>query len=271
MAEGTNWEYHSEEGGEANTDLYGHRIWSIFERGQGEIIEFSPSTIIIKEQMNYLHSEKSSDEDDHQNEFSGTYLYLIDRESLIIKEARFYTENGTGLDIDPNPEGKPALQIISTEVEEGSSILYYTPRWHEKHSFTVSYGKLDLLGEKIPVITLRYSGTTDKDWVLGVNGTGNYVYHFEKSTGLLISYSFDGKIESEKGVSQFNANWKMDSISSIPKKETTTTSLTETPTSSPTQEVTQTTGIDIKAIGLIAIIIIVIAVTVFFITKRKKN
>lgn len=46
---------------------------------------------------------------------------------------------------------------------------------------------------------------------------------------------------------------------------------TSTPTSSPTQEVTQTTDIDMNTIGIIAVIIIVIATAVFFITKRKKS
>jgi len=275
LSEGTNWEYCLELSGESNTTLHGHRTWFGSENGQCEIIEFSPSMIIIKEVVNYFHSEKSTDEGAHQYEFSGTYIYSIDRESLIFKEVKFYDENGTEIEIYPNPEGKPALQIISTEGEEGSSIIYYggvSDSGMLRH-YNVSYEKLDFLGDKIPVITLRYSGSTRKDLWLGVNGTGDFVYHFEKSTGLLISYSYDTKIESEKGTDQYGGNWKMNSISWIPKKETATQTIVTS--TSENVEPEPMPYNPIEHVGYFVILILILVSLVVFIPKlirrRKKN
>jgi LPXTG-motif cell wall-anchored protein len=201
---------------------------------------------------------------------------------------------------------KPTRYFISTSIEENQKIPYLCPTSftmvkEQKLSYmrseslklvdcSVKYDNMNIQGNNVQAIVLLNQNEFSDEHT---NESYNQIFKFEKTTGLLSSFSvkssifawgvdgsyWERRIEETGAYEVKTISWNISQPSPTPysteSTPTITTTTKETPTStpspSPTQQLIQPTGFDMNTIVLVAIIIIVIAAAAFFITKRKKS
>ncbi len=105
--------------------------------------------------------------------------------------------------------GEPAREFISTSIKEGQQVEYNTV-FVSKALCYASYDDFDFHGSNIPVITLTYSGQSDRSEEPDTNGFAECTYIFEKDTGLLIwafeSEEVESNVSIEASTYYFNVN-----------------------------------------------------------------
>ncbi len=281
LAKDAYWTYHvtssSELQGAGNyTGVFTN---TIAVRGRAIIVPLNSSTFVIEKSEETNFSTDGTGyfkQEPKVNFYNFTERTAVDSDTLTYRARVVRNETDNSTQQDPAIVGMPAIEFVSTSLTEGQHIPYQSITG--KINCTVSLGNVDFQGSSLPAIVLRYSGPSAKDPWLDTNGTADYTFNFERTTGLLVSSSNKLQATSEKGARVTTYNYFLDSTSLWGSGSTTgPPSPTQTPPTGVVPPTTQSpqAGFTISAqetvypILILAIIAIGIASAAVYRVRRK--
>ena len=204
----------------------------------------------------------------------------IDRTTLTYTRTTIEDFNGSKEIIEAD-FGEPAREFISTSITEGQQVEYDTV-FVSKALCYASYDEFDFHGSNIPVITLTYTGQSDRSEEPDTNGFAECIYIFEKATGLMIWAFESEEVESNVSVETSTYYFNINQISSQFQERTIIPEFTpkKTPQQSPiipswniqNINLVQDLDIDPVLIALAIIMIVIVAslvLTLIFLKKGK--
>ena len=169
----------------------GSLIFNQTTQGVNTLTKMNASSIIIDrfEEHSALYTANGYFGSNDSWHSSKTGTETIDRQDLTI--VSFIV----GRDCQTSFTGMPAIELVSRSLNAGQFAPYY---FGAKMNCSVIFDDENFQGLKIPVFRLRYSGPREVR-IIGllkddgspfiVNGSVDYTFNFEKTTGVKISYS----------------------------------------------------------------------------------
>jgi hypothetical protein len=252
---------------------------TIAVKGRATIVSSNSSTFVIekREETNFsVDGTGYFKQEPKVTPYNFTERDAVDRDTLTYRARVVRNEVDNSMQQDPAIVGMPAIEFVSTSLTEGQHIPYYSITG--RINCTVSLGNADFQGSSLPVIVLHYSGPSAKDPWLETNGTADYTFNFERTTGLLVSSSSKLQATSQKGARVTTSNYFLDSTSLWGSGSTTgPPSSTQAPPTGAVPPTTQSPqkGFAISAQGtvyallMLVIIAIGIASAAFYRVRRK--
>ena len=236
-------------------------------RGNVTVIEISPSTIKIEDrftvQRKYYHSITGTEETDPVYK---TVIYTIDRQTLTYSSIKEKKDDGSEVPMLEDAIGLPCRQFISPALKEGQK-THYTAYYWRGDIYSVTYDAFDFKQDKIPVISLSYTGLGHYDPDHNMNVTVNAIIQFEKSTGLKVSEYMKYEAADYKGKKQVVSTYEISSTSIFtPGKSQKPGLISQSPVPD-----SSSGKISEWVIVLILVVFITIVLFTFLFSRKKRN
>ena len=248
LNEGAYWTYRISRRTEAlGTGSYeGHASFVEDSEGKATVRELNSTFLVIEDEMEVNQSSSGSGffKQNESVHTSATTICFIDRGTLRVKSHNVRSEDADGEYVDRVREGMPTMYFVSTSLKRGQDAKYF---WGgESITCFVDEGVTSLHGSNISVITLRYNGpkkvTIQTVTRFAEDGTAEAAFSFEKSLGLLVSYTVREKAMTKGGSccavkTTSSENYTLQSTSLWGAAESSKTQIQPTSPSTPSGEI----------------------------------